>query len=363
MMMAEIIKQVHDLNNRIIAERGSGYYACPSSDEPADVMDVVYSLSSICSVPDYVYGKHNRVEAYEILQKLLENGWIALEVLALACTIENDKLILFYARSLLLLRFDVLEHLVHMNRFHHRCFLMAIVMIRTRSLEYIKTIFWSKFCYLDTNIDQIHLSLALKFAYLSHTKLSFWRYSIHTDESILDRSCCIGGIVDLVKSVGLVVICDTQGLGEDMKRIRSDAIWEGSLSAAFRGDQSRICYNYLNEQQDRCRKTVPRLEYICTSFVKKRVIGPCIGTKMFIDICKALEATLPVVNGLVNFGIEEGDDEWISYERIKELHEECEGSPKLLRMTISTNADLVAATDISGYKLKGYGDFYTISDR
>ena len=206
MMAAEIINRVHDLNMVIIEERGSRYYACPSSDPPADVIDVVYSLSSICSHPDYVYGKHRRLEAYEILHRLLENGWIEMELLALACTIDTDQLILFYARCLLLMRFDVLEHLANMNLFHHRSFFMAVVIIRTRSLTYIKSKFWNKFCYIDDNIDHIHLLLALKFAYLSHAKISFWRYSIDTDESILDRSKCIAPIVPLVELVGLVVI-------------------------------------------------------------------------------------------------------------------------------------------------------------
>ena len=56
MMEAEIINQVQDFNMRIIAERGTRRFGCPSSDPPADILDVVYSLSSICSVPDYIYG-------------------------------------------------------------------------------------------------------------------------------------------------------------------------------------------------------------------------------------------------------------------------------------------------------------------
>ena len=284
MMEAEIINQVHHLNKKIIAERGLRYYACPSSDPPADVMDVVYSLSSVCSQKLYVYGEHRRVEAYEILHRLLKNGWIAMELLALACTIDREKLILFYARCLLLMRFDVLKHLIYMNRFHYRSFLMAIVMIKTKSPIYLVSQFWNKFCYLDPNIDQIHLELALKFADLLRVKISFWRYSTCTDECILDRSNCICSVVSLVESVGLVVIHDTPGLERDMKRIRSDAIFAQSLSAAIRGDQSRCCYNYLHKQQDRCRKTVARLEYLSMSIVKKRVIGPCIGIEMFIDI-------------------------------------------------------------------------------
>ena len=345
-------EKVHDLNGKFRAEFRPGHYACPPSYPPVDVMDVVYALSSICSLP-----YHYKEEASELLATYLKNGWIALEILALACTIDSSELILFYARCLSLVRFDVLEHLVHMNLYHKRCFLRALVLMRSCVAEK------DRFYHLHHDINKNHLLLALRFANLSRATITFLPRNLRNQESVIGYSSCIYDISLLVYSIRSVEIRDMADIKEYLRQVKSRATWKGTLRAAHRADSSTACYNYLVERQRIFRNVVPPLLSICASVVKDEVIGPFVGTQWLVNTVKALGAPCRVACLLVNLDKSEHDSDWTPTEQIQELYADCEGSPRLLRQTIWRNADLApAATSIMGYNFKDHGDSYILSE-